>query len=433
MTKVKEIEIITTGELKQEWIETINTNVPTNERVQENMSANGKCYLIVHGKSHIDKIYKTKSARNYVKKQCNQSYYDEYTMEMVNVGASLKIIEISQEEIKSTDDAKLFHDWIFSLYRTLGGGTLNRHRINHFVNKYEMEQDEDIKHLVSDEHLDQMEQGQFDVIDRFQDQADQAQTEEADQAEEAQAVAVEEVEEAGHTKETVEFENNIIEQFEDDKQEIYKLLADGAKLYHTTNQRAVPRCNNDGEVNTYIINESIHKIVVNPTEKQKQYFDRPIYKITDVIEKIKERELAEKIDLDNDRHLNHLTGLVDSQYSIKDIKGVVANMTAEKQGFNPDDYAVDDDVIAVIRDLLNNDDYVADVLEAGQYIAVKGITDKAELAEYVVFEHNHFDLDRTDLLKIKHYLNYDYIGHDITNSGGWYLSKEHQLAVKLTD
>lgn len=163
----KDIKIITDGELKKYWIEVINSNVPTNEEVWKNMSKGGKCYLVVNGKSHIDKYYKTKSARKYVIKQLGKSYYDEYFMETRYYGSGLKVVEIKADEIVKTNDPSLFYKWLYNEYRHLGGSTINRYRVKHYFDKYEMEKIEDIKYIFSDKHLDQIDRGQFDIIDKY--------------------------------------------------------------------------------------------------------------------------------------------------------------------------------------------------------------------------------------------------------------------------
>lgn len=214
---MNKIEILTDGELKNKWIEVINSDVPTNERVRESLSTNGKAYLVVAGESYIDKIYKTKSARNYVKKQQGKSYYDEYTMEMKNVGAGLKIVEIKEDEIMETDEPKLFYRWIFNEYRSAARCGLNVTRIKSFYYKYDMDSNEDIKKLVSDSHIEQMKRGIFSNIEKFEDKVE---VEEEVKIKE-KVKSDEEVKENNYYKKYLKTLDNSLEVLESDFKDVY--------------------------------------------------------------------------------------------------------------------------------------------------------------------------------------------------------------------
>lgn len=119
----------------------------------------------------------------------------------------------------------------------------------------------------------------------------------------------------------IKFYNSIIEEFNNDaKDELYKALDNNEEIYYTTNQRAVPVMDDKGNYNVYET-EGL-KVVINPSDKQKDYFNQKVFRWTELDRLIYKKGLKDKIKVDDNRQIKALSKMLDNQYQMEDIKDI---------------------------------------------------------------------------------------------------------------
>lgn len=123
----------------------------------------------------------------------------------------------------------------------------------------------------------------------------------------------------GKELEIEEYENIIVEDFkEKEKVEIYKAINNNDEVYYSTNQRVVPV--SDREENCNVFETKYYKVVINPSEKQREYFSNRLFRINKLKSIVNKNNLINKIDIDNKRHLEGIRRRIDSQYSEENIR-----------------------------------------------------------------------------------------------------------------
>lgn len=117
----------------------------------------------------------------------------------------------------------------------------------------------------------------------------------------------------------IKFNNSVIEEFNNDaKDELYKALDNNEEIYYTSNQRAVPVMNDKGNYNVFEAQGL--KVVINPSDKQKDYFKQKVFRWTELDRLIYKKGLKDKIKLDDDRQIKALSKMLDNQYQMEDVR-----------------------------------------------------------------------------------------------------------------